>query len=198
MGYKEINWSELRHDYSRWRAELYRLTRELLTKSDRVELSQHNEDGYFHHVSNSENFERMQSFWKREMVVPKEWISKGSFPRIWTAMFSPHNTYSIAHLPINIIRFYFKDGFFIYDKENPEHEKLSRTWNSRNRNNLWKTLRNKQGENLEERMKSHCYPSHKDFYEDNNFGAVVGYSDYISPVIMLGHAVKDLEFFEIK
>lgn len=198
MEHKEINWLELKHNYSRWRSELNRLTKELLTNSDRVELSEYNEDGYFHHLPNSEYFEQMKMLWEKERAVPEEWISKGNFFGIWTAMFNQHNTYSIAHLPIHIIRFYFRDGFFVYDKDNTTHKKLSNSWNSKNRKNLWRALRNEQGKPLEERMKFHGYPSHKDFYEDNRFGAVVGYSDYISPVIVLGHTIKELEFIEVK
>jgi hypothetical protein len=196
MVHKEINWTELKLDYSRWRSKLYKLTKELLTGSDRIELSNYNEKGYFHHVRNPEYFEQMKMFWEKERTIPEEWISKGNFFGIWTAMFNPHNTYSFAQLPIHIVRFYFKDGFFIYDKENKNHKGLSDSWNNKNRKNLWKTLRNENGDTLEERMKIHGYPSHKDFYEDNSFSAVVGYSDYISPVIVLGNAINKIEFLE--
>ena len=191
------NWLELKIDYLKWRSKLYRLTKELLTSSDRFELSQHNEEGYFHHVSNPEHFKQMYADWEREKRIPEEWVLKGNFPGIWTAMFSPHNTYSFAHLPIRIIRFYFKDGFFIYDRENPNHEKLLASWNGRGRKNPWKNLRNARGVSLEKRMKSDEYPSHKGFYEDNRFGALIGYSDYISPVIVLEDAVETIEFLEI-
>ena len=45
-------------------------------------------------------------------------------------------------------------------------------------------------------MKSNEYPSHKGFYEDNKFGALIGYSDYISPVIVLTDAIEKIEFLE--
>lgn len=193
----KINWTELKRDYLTWREELYRITKELLTSSDRVELSKYNNDGYFHHVSETKHFRLMQEDYERNKRVPEEWLSKGNHPGIWTAMFNPHNTYSRAHLPIQIIRFYFKDGFFVYDRENPNHEKLLASWNGRGRKNPWKTLRNNQGLSLGERMESHEYPSHKGFYIDNKFGALIGYSDYISPVIVLEDAIEKIEFLEL-
>jgi len=196
MKQEQINWLELKTDYSKWRSELYRLTKEFLTSSDRFELFKHNNDGYFHHVSEANHFRQMQEDYENIGRVPEEWLSKGNVPGIWTAMFNPHNTYSIAHLPIHIIRFYFKDGFFIYDRENPNHEKLLESWNGKGRKNPWKNLRNNRGVSLEERMKSNEYPSHKGFYEDNKFGALIGYSDYISPVIVLTDAIEKIEFLE--
>ena len=196
MRHQKINWTQLKTNYGKWRSELYRLTKELLTSSDRVELSQYNNDGYFHHVSETKHFIQMREYWERESRVLDEWVSKGDFPGIWTAMFNPHNTYSFAHLPIHIVRFYFKDGFFIYNSENPNHKKLLASWDSRDRKNPWEFLKNNREVSLEERMRFHGYPSHKSFYEDNKFGALVGYSDYISPVIILEDAIGEIEFLE--
>ncbi|GAF82836.1 unnamed protein product [marine sediment metagenome] len=197
MKQKEINWDKLKGDYHLWRKELYRLTKELLTSSGRFELSKYNEEGYFHHVSDSEYFKQMRMDWDREKRVPEKWISKGYLPGIWTAMFNPHNTYSIARLPIHIIRFYFKEGFFIYNIENRNHKKIFASWNESSRKNPWKILKNDRRESLEERMKAYKCPTHKSFYEDNKFGAIVGYSDYISPVIVLEEAIERIEFLEL-
>jgi len=191
-----INWLELKKDYSGWRSRLWEETQRVLTCSDKVELSQYNQVGYFHKVHRQSEFERMQQEWEQLRRVPHEWISKGIFPGIWTAMFNPSNTFSIAVLPIRIVRFYFKREYFIFDVQNPSHERLLNRWLKKNKTieNPWKDLRNHRGESLEERMKFHGYPFHKKFFEDNNFGAIIGYSDYISAVIVLEDAIQEVEF----
>ncbi|MFH1473515.1 MAG: hypothetical protein ABIE55_01340 [Candidatus Aenigmatarchaeota archaeon] len=201
MNYKEINWSELRKKSMQWKPTLNKLTRELLTSSDKAELSKYNNDGYFHYVriieennNSTEIFEKMKMFWEKEKRVPEEWISIRSLPGIWTAMFSPENTYSSAQPPIHILRFYFKDGFFVYDNENPRHRKISKSWKTGGRKNPWKNSENIHGNSMEKRMKGNKYPSHKCFYEDNSIGAIIGYHDYISPVIVLEDSVEKVEF----
>lgn len=192
-----INWVELKSDYSGWREELYGLTKELLTSSDRFELSKYNEEGYFHHVSSSEQFRQMRVYWDGEKRVPEEWIAKGSFPGIWTAMFDSHNTYSWAPTPICVLRFFFREGFLIYDVMNPKHRNILSSWKSNDRKNPWGDLKNDSGKSLEQRMRSNGLPSHKCFFEDNNFGAVIGYSDYVSPVIVLEESIENVRFLEI-
>jgi len=196
MKYKNINWPKIKKNHHRWKVILGKLTKELLTNSDRVELSKYNEEGYYHHVPNYEHFKQMQLFWGKERRVPEEWIYKGKSPGIWTSMFSPYNTFSIAPIPVCVIQFHFKDGFFIYDRKNLNHKKTLRSWRNRRKRNPWKFLKNDEGKTLEERLRLHRYPSHKDFYENNSFSAIIGYSDYVSPVIMLEHAIESVEFFE--
>ena len=194
---RKVDWPSLKANYIEWRAELYRATEQLLTSSDQVELAKYNNLGYFHHVNDAGVFEQMRESFEREKKVPEEWFSKGFFPGIWTAMFDANNTFSIAALPVCIVRFYFKEGFSIYNKYNPMHKEMWESWESKNSKDLWKLLRNDKGDSLEKRMKSGGYPHSKGFYEENRFGSVIGYSDYISPVIVLGSAVSKVEFFKI-
>jgi hypothetical protein len=194
---RNTDWTELKTHYMEWRAELYKATQELLTSSDRIELANYNDKGYFHHVRDVKLFEQMQALYEKEKSVPDEWISKGNFPGIWTAMFDPQNTFSIASLPVCIARFHFKEGYSIYDKFNPMHKELWESWDKKSKD-LWNLLRNDSKDSLEKRMKSYGYPHLKGFYEENKFGAVIGYSDYISPVIVLGSSISKVEFFKIK
>lgn len=151
-----MDWPKLKRDYLRWRSELYRLTEEFLTRSSRVELSEYNEVGYFHHVQ-KRHFDQMREHWEKEKKVSEAWIAKGRFPGIWMAMFSPHNTYSIDSLPVCVIRFYFKDGFYLYDQKNPAHQNLWSRW-KRGKKNPWRFLKNDFGESLEKKLKLHGYP----------------------------------------
>ena len=93
---------------SDWNDELKRQdnlrkeTSESLRGSDRFELSKYNQTGYYHKVISMEEFKAMKRYWDMEKRVPQEWIIKGNWPGIWTALFKPSNTYSAAHLPIGI------------------------------------------------------------------------------------------------
>lgn len=194
----KINWPELKKNYLRWRNRLWTETHKLFTISDRVELSRYNQLGYFHKVPNQNWFKQMQHDWRQLGEIPQKWISKGGLPGIWTAMFDSCNTFSLAKLPILIVRFYFKEGYFIFDGQNPSHSNLLKLWSGENRENPWKKLKNCRGESLEDKMKLHGFPSHKRFFEDNDFGAVLGYSDYISPIIVLEKSIKKIEFFHLK
>lgn len=195
--YERINWRKLRKrsPYG-WQTELNRATKELFTASDFVELSQYNELGYFHRVDGEEHLKQLKQDWEQLGRVPQEWISKGSFPGIWTAMFDPHNTYSHWHGPIFFVRFYFKPEYFIYDNLNTKHTRMFKEWNGKNKKNPWKKLKNNIGMPLDENMKFREWPSHKGFFEDNKFGALLAYSDYFSPVIMLEDSVEGIEFLE--
>lgn len=197
MEINNINWPELKEeDYLKWRSNLWKETQKILTSSDRVELSQYNELGFFHRVSNKDAFEMMQREWQELKLVPQKWIGRGAYPGIWTAMFSPHNTFSRAVLPILITRFYFKKGYFIFDAKNSSHNGILEAWLKKNEiiENPWENLRNFRGESLETRMKLHKYPSFKKFFEDNHFGALMGYSDYLAVVIMLEDSIQEVEF----
>ncbi len=196
MEIQEIDWVRIKPDYLVWRSLLYYHTKNLLICSEKVELSEFNDFGYFHHVPET-SFRQMSGQWEDSGKVPEEWITKGDYPGIWTAMFDSHNTYSWAKQPVYIVRFYFKDGFFIYDKKNPVHNDLFQTWDSGNRANKWNFLENTKGQTMGKRMEFNGYPSHKEFFKENKFGAVVGYSDYISPVIVLEDSIENVEFIEV-
>ena len=193
---RNIDWPKMKEQYLGWRSNLNRLTKELMTVSNKVELSMYNEERYFHHVHDTKHFQEMRDFWEREKRVPEEWIYKGIWPGIWTAMFHPCNTYSFAPEPIHIIRIYFKNGFFIYDRENVGHRKLWESWSGWSMNNPWRNLKNDEGMSLERRMRNHRFPSYKGFYQANGFGALIGYSDYISPVIVLEGSIERVEFLD--
>ncbi len=203
MAINDINWPELKgKDYLKWRSDLWKMTQKILMSSNNVELSQNNEVGYFHKVPGAEDFKRMQLEWENTKRVPQEWISRGHFPGIWLAMFSPHNTYSIkSHgSSIQIIRFYFKRGYLIFDRENPSHNEILKNWLEKNVviDNPWDILVNSYVESLRERMGLHGYPFFKKFFEDNHFGAFVGYSDYLATVIALEDSIDKVEFSIIK
>lgn len=197
MEINNINWSELKeNDYLIWRSNLWIETQKILTSSNRVELSQYNELGYFHKIHNQNEFKGRQREWQELKRVPQEWIGRGNYPGIWTAMFSPHNTFSRATPPILITRFYFKKGYFVFDVKNPFHKQILKAWLRKKEmiDNPWKNIRNFRGESLEEIMKLYNYPYFKRFFEDNCFGALVGYSDYVAVVIVLEGSIQEVEF----
>ena len=182
MNQQNIDWTGLkRTNPLQWRRELGDRTLEALAGSNEVRLSQFNQQGYFHKVANPEHFQRMKDNWGRLRKVPQEWISKGQWPGIWTALFEPHNTYSFRIGPLYVIRFYFKDGYQIYNGMNEQHKHLWETWDGEDQPNPWEHLKNERGETLKQRMESGFYlpfPSHKKFFENHKFGAAIGYSDY--------------------
>lgn len=210
MDYLNIDWLALKgQDYMKWRQTLAEATIKLFTCSSQVCLSEYNKQGYFHKVRDSTHFEQMKDDWQMNGKVPSNWIAKGTWPGIWTALFNEHNTYSFGSSSLNNMRVYFKDNYFIYDGKNMEHQDLWQRWSAKNLSlfsfkkpeNLWKKLCNEQGDSLEERMKRGFYlpfPHHKKFYEDHKFGAAIGYSDYIAAVVMLEDAVERVEFLDVK
>ena len=200
MNYTDINWPELQvKQPPLWRTELPRRTIEVLSGSGDVYLAKHNEAGYFHNVFDAQYYGQMKDDWEALGKVPPEWILKGNRPGIWTAMFHPCNTCSRWENPLLIVRFYFKEGYKIFDRENETHQQLEQSWVGSNPN-PWKDALNSHGRSLEQRLGSLFVSppvsSHKKFYEDHKFGAIIGYSDYISAVILLEDAVEKVEFFE--
>lgn len=193
----QIDWNALKNgNYLEWRSLLREETSKLLRGSGEFELSMHNQSGYYHKVNGIEEFRSMRDRWDKERKVPQDWITKGNFPGIWTAMFNPNNTFSYATMPIGIVRFYFKEGFFLYDSEKVEHTKLLEEWHEEGEN-PWKSAQNERGRSLENRLIDSGLPSSKNFYVANNFGAVVGYSDYISVVILLENSISNVEFISL-
>jgi len=187
-----LNWEDELERKSNLRKE----TSKLLRGSGEVELSKYNQSGYYHKVNGIEEFRSMRECWDMEREVSQDWITKGNFPGIWTAMFNPNNTFSIATMPIGIVRFYFKEGFFLYDSEKAEHRKLLEGWHEAGEN-PWKSAKNERGRSLESRLINWELPSSKNFYVAHNFGAVVGYANYISVVILLENSISNVEFIEL-
>lgn len=193
-----IDWPGLKKDYTKWRSKLWEETHKLLTGSGKLELAQYNQVGYFHKVHEQEHFGQMQREWEQFGTVPQEWIAKGKYLGIWTALFDPCNTFSFARLPIFIARFYFKKGYFLFNLNNPSHRETLSSWNDKGKKNPWRELKNSGGEVLEKRLKFFKFPSHKRFFEENNFGAMLVRSDYIACVIFLEDSIERVEFLEIQ
>lgn len=201
MSSDEINWKDLKRDYPEWRGRLWSETQRLLTGSDKIGLSQYNQIGYFHRVRDPKYFEQMKQEWEQLGKLPERWIGKGNFPGIWTALFDPCNTFSVVDsLPVLVIRFYFKEGYFLFDRERSSHKRLLGKWLEKGEivDNPWEGLRNHHGESLAEKMKLYGYPSSKNFFKEHNFGAIIGYSDYLSVVIVLEESIQKLEFLVIE
>jgi len=197
MELENIDWNKLKQNRgSAWYGILAEKTLEALTSSDDVHLDQFNQPGYFHIVRNPKYFEQMKQDWNLEDKVPEGWITKGNFPGIWTAMFDPNNTYSKHSGPLLIVRFYFEDGYTIYNGENPDHVALWESWEATDEN-PWESAINERGLSLKKRIETYSLPPHKGFYERYKFGAVIGRSDYISPVIVLEDSVAKVEFLEL-
>lgn len=197
MNNDALDWREIKSEnLQEWRDRLNEETSTLLSGSEPIELSQYNDRGFYHKVDGKEIFKNMRQEWEDNNQVPEQWISRGQFPGIWTAMFDPRNTFSLKTGNLYVLRFYFKEGYDIYDPNNPESKEQWREWDKGDQN-PWSHLENKEGRSLEERLTSGFYlpfPNHKQFYEENNYAAALGYSDYISPVILLEDAVKQVEF----
>jgi len=124
MESSDISWPKLQASGSGWRNRLWTESLKLLTGSDPFELSQYNNVGYFHRVRSQSEFRLMQQTWEQLKSVPPEWIGKGNYPGIWTALFDSCNTYSYASPPIMIVRFYFRQGYFLFDTESQLHQEL--------------------------------------------------------------------------
>lgn len=191
-----INWNKLKKsDYSFWRENLREKTLELLTSPD-ANLSSWNEYGFFHRVRNPAFFRQMEAEWKANGKAPQEWISKGDWPGIWTALFDPHNTYSLLKGPLYVTRLYLKNGYCIYNPENAEHMEMWKAWPYKESANKWEKAVNKRGRSLSQRLKevSLGSPYHKSFFEESGFGALIGFSDYISAVILLEDSIEKADF----
>jgi len=195
-----IDWPKLKTNYTQWWSVLWSETHSLLASLDKLELAQHNEVGYFHRVREQEHFEQMRREWREFRRVLQEWIAKGDFPGIWTALFDPRNTFSLdgtVRFPIFIVRLYFKKGYFLFNPHNPSHRDTLSSWSDQGKENPWQELKNSKEQTLERKLKLHRLPSHKKFFEENDFGAILVESDYLSCVVFLEDSVERVEFFEI-
>lgn len=101
---------------------------------------------------------------------------------------------------LSFLFYIFKAEYKVFDPENPEHEKMWDIWKSVHTNkdkpNAWATAMNSRGRSMAIRMTSgfyHPMPEHVEFYRENKFGAVVGYSDYMALVVVLPECIESLE-----
>ena len=210
MDPKKINWEFLKSkDYMHWRETLYKETMVLLNAmaAHKRELSEINDVGSYHKVfepkeGEADIYQQMKDSYKAEGKVPEDWISKGNYPGIWTCLFNPNNAFSFTIKPVmHMMTFEFNDGYHVFDGMLQEHQEM---WSQYEKNkaskveNSWSNMSNSGNSSLEKRLGQHHLPSHKGFYEENKFGAVAGYSDYMSLVIMLPEAVKNVTFFDIE
>lgn len=193
---KDMDWPRLKENYRTWRFALFKKTLGTLSSSEMLELSQLNDIGYYHNVRSSKAFTKMRTEMNGTGAVPENWIYEKGEPGIWTALFDPCNTYSISSEPPHIMQFYFKDGFYLFDLDSSKHQELWASWQANGTSNPWSTLLNGGTSSLEERMKSQGFPDHKAFYKEHNFGATIGYSDYISAVVVLPEAVEKVVFLD--
>jgi hypothetical protein len=205
MGRREhsgLSWSEIKEiGYPFWRNLLDQRTQSILTSSNRVQLSDYNNEGYFHLVQNKNNYEQMKNDWQEHERVPQQWMNKGRYGGLWVAMFDEVNTYSHIINSGKTIRFYFKDGYSIFDKMNKKHLNLENTGRLSTlkklfQGNRWDQLKDGRGIKFSEKIKNLGCPGNKGFYKKNKFGAVIGYRNYVSPVIVLEDSVKSVEFLD--
>lgn len=192
----EINWHDLKsRDFERWKYELYGETEKLLKSSDRVELASYNDIGYYHNFKGPDFYAKAKETWGRKPGAISKRICSGWYPGIWTVMFDQVNSHSPPERP-HAVRITFREGFSVYDRQNQVHKEMAGYWNPDQRENPWEDVSDVWGWNFARKMELHQYPSHKSFYEENKIGAVIGYSDFISPVIILEEAVDKVEFLE--
>lgn len=187
------DWVQLKASgYTVWRQELW--DRTIASLKSAVYLSDLNQEGYFHHVPDSRLYLQMKREWEELRRVPPHWISKGSWPGIWLAMFDPNNTFSRSYPPHMFLGFYFKEGYRIYDAENSDHVRLWEEYGGKESSNPWDYQKNEAGKSLRSRLEFLQMPGNKNFFLQEKFGAIIGYSDYVAPVILLEDSVQSVEF----
>jgi len=193
--------------YSDWRSDLYGTTRGVLrdVADSQAPISDLHKHGVYHKIPR-EHGEPLMARYSVSKEIPSDWVSKGFFPGVWCALFGPHNTYSMAS-DLYVLRITFKAEYKVFDPANSEHVKLWGAWKSVHSNmektNDWATGMNSTRESMRDRMASGAsllhitlwpsMPEHVEFYRENKFGAVVGYSDYMGLVVVLPECIESLE-----
>lgn len=195
MDVKAIDWKKLAiRNYTAWRDISNQKTLEVLTRSSMLDLSTLNDIGCFHKEKEENILTTMKEDYEQYGTIPTEWFYQRYWPGIWAALFDPVNCSSQAYEGTKVIRMYFNKGFYIYDKLSTEHKNKWEKWGAKGSKNQWSSLINPQGISLERRLKNHDLPHHKKFFEEYKFGAAIGYSDYISVVVLLPKAVQRIQF----
>ncbi|KAH0829903.1 hypothetical protein AYO21_09261 [Fonsecaea monophora] len=184
-------------DYDEFRDTLYEVTRECLKEmaKDEVDLAELNNVGVFHKFD--EKAGNVYQDFGADKSMPDDWIYRGSFPGIWCALKSPNNTYTIALVGTKIGQFKFNTGFKIYDPQSTTHMEKWEIWKSRAENsakhNPWDDAENTDGLTMSTRVGLYLADANDfNFYLENGYGAVVGYTDYVSLVIVDKNLVSDL------
>ncbi|MBS0635229.1 MAG: hypothetical protein JSR37_07180 [Verrucomicrobia bacterium] len=199
-----INWQELKKSYDVWRGQLFETTEKVLKEAAATfsDLTSLNQIGVYHKL-NPEYGKRILEKYKVSKEIPQEWPYLGKWIGIWCALFDPHNTYSITS-DLFVMQITFKEGYRIFDSQNPDHCKLWETWESAHADkpNEWKDAKNDKGESMQVRAAgfslggltlSPKIPPHVEFYRENKFGCAVGYSDYMALMILLPECVQHVE-----
>jgi len=190
------DWVKLKtEDPNSWKKDLWDATLKVLRSIPDLQIATLNEVGIYHRFKGSDHYETTKEQYVTMGTAQEDWISRGIYPGIWTALFDKCNTYSIARSR-QFLRFYFRDGFDLYDPENPEHTRLWDEWTGKETDNAWKDMRGVRGVSLEERMRFMRLPGHKRFYVDHSFGAFLGLQDYASLVIIDELAIEGVEFID--
>ena len=58
-------------------------------------------------------------------------------------------------------------------------------------------MKNFNGDTMQYRMRVRHLPTHRDFYSQNNFGAMIGYDDHTSLVILLEESISRVDFLAL-
>ena len=195
-----IDWVALKSsDYLAWRSTLYGVTQKVLriAAKEFKDLSELNKVGIYHKIP-SEHAGSLLKEYEKTGKVSGSWVSQGKFPGIWCALFNPHNTYSMGS-DLCILQITFKAEYKVFDVKNEEHLKMWSAWSraaeNRTKVNSWESALNEEGSSLADRMSyglgipgimvlSPPMPGHSEFYREQKFGAVIGYSDYMAVTII--------------
>jgi hypothetical protein len=197
MEHKNIDWKTIKQkEYLGWRNLLRDETLKLINSSTPLKLQELNLIGCYHRVREDDIFSIMQEDYRKLDKVPESWLHKGNCPGIWTALFHPVNTVGFVGEVKNIMRIYFQPGFTLFDPDNKNQQEEWKKWSNPNSENPWSILKNEKGASLERRMQIFRAPSHRKFFEQNKYGAFVGYSDYICIVGILPEAIEKVEFIQ--
>lgn len=184
-------WKDFKlRNYQDFRMELYERMIISLTCQKFSEL---NEIGIFHNVKDKMYWNQMKI--DAESGNYSSWISKGVFFGIWTTLFSPETSFTFVTNPIQyMIRFRIMADYCIYNPNDPLHVAL---WNQFMQSpdfrlpNSWENP-----QRLAERLKDNHYPFHSIFFEKYHIAGLIGYSDYVSFVLLNPNAIAKTDFFE--
>ena len=188
-------------NYSCWKTEINRLVYSRFFNPN-SEFSDYNDEGYYFLVPKSPIYNETLCFSlhpvKRprlksnkinyskidDLKIPKDWLS---FEGLKIGMFSPENWFGLTLTPVSILRFYFKKGYRLYNRENLTHVSLWNNFVSGSKND-WKKIPGLVGI-----LKKKLCPSHPEFYHKYKFAGYLGYSDLIMSSILVSNAIEKIE-----
>jgi hypothetical protein len=191
------DWLHLKTDYANWRTTLFQTSKSTLKTmaADNISMATLNTLGVFHKLGpDSDDVKRE---YRQRKLVPHHWITKGNYPGIWCALFHEANTFSIDDNP-EIIKITFKAEYKIFDPKNKDHQKLWHAWYSFSnliQSNPWLFDWNSNYSPMASRMHTLCEGVfHHAFFKEHNFGAFIGYSDYMALVVVQEEAIDTVTF----